>query len=146
MKRFVLLILSILLIISSSFFSKTDGLVCHGSTKYSIQYCTEYQDSMANDNVVIEFGKIVFLIVLIIQIVFIKKKITILEISFYLLICLFLIGLLFDIQSDGCSIHETIVYTKNLSLLVYIISFFLFFLFNIVLLIKKTLGKKKCCS
>ena len=140
-KRIILLGLSVLLIISSICFSRTKGLVVRGSTGDSIQYCTEYQDSMANDNVVIEFGKIAFLVVLVIQIIFLKKKIPLFEISIYLLVCLFLTGLIFAVQSDGCSIWGTVAYAKNVPLLVYVSAFILFFGYCVVLLVKGILNK-----
>ena len=141
MKCLILIILSGLLIISSICFSKTKGLVLRGSTIDSLQYCTEYKDATVNDNVVIEFGKIAFLIVLLIQIIFIRKKIPIIEASIYLLASLFQTGLIFAMQSDGCSIWDTIIYTKNIPLLIYIAAFILFFIYVVLALVEGLVAK-----
>ena len=135
MKRLIILILTVFLIISSICFSQTKGLITDISTEYFLDYCNEYQDSLTNDNIIIEIGKIAFLIIFILQLVLIKKRISLVEIIIYLLICVFQTFLIFEVQSDGCSITKTIAYTKNISLLIYISVFILFFVYNVVLLI-----------
>lgn len=135
MKRLIILILTVFLIISSICFSQTKGFITDISTEYFLDYCNEYQDSLANDNIIIEIGKIAFLIIFILQLVLIKKRISLVEIIIYLLICVFQTFLIFEVQSDGCSITKTIAYTKNISLLIYISVFILFFVYNVALLI-----------
>lgn len=143
MKRLILIIFTLLLIISSIGFSKTKGFITDVSTENFQDYCIEYEDSMANDNIVIEIGKLIFFVILFMQVFFIRKNISFVENAFYLIICLFQTILIFVAQSDGCSILKTIIYTNNYFLLIYVCIFFLFLIYNIVLLIKRIIKNRK---
>lgn len=69
MKRLLLIFLTLLLIISSYGFSKTNGLVTEAATMNYLDYAIDYESSLSNNNVFIGVGKILFSIVLLVEII-----------------------------------------------------------------------------
>ena len=128
MKRLLLIFLTILLIISSYGFSKTNGLVTEAATMNYLDYAIDYESSLSNNNVFIGVGKILFSIVLLVEIIlylvnilFSKKRLYLFEILFYLVIGVFQEILLFLTKIDGCSVIKTLLYAKNLWLCFFIV-------------------------
>lgn len=142
MRRFIIII-TIFLSLMAFGFSKTKGFITNESSRDYLDYCTQYQGTMANDNVIIEVGIFVFSLIFINQIIFIKKNIFLVEILLNLIICIFQSLLIYDARLDGCSIWKTIVYTKNVFLVFYLVLLFLLFVYNFNLLILRIINKKR---
>jgi len=108
----------LIFIISGLFFTKSKGLVIKGNNKDI--YVTELLSSGSDDNITIEFSVILFIPVIVISLLRIKKSMNLIEYLFNNLIYLLQIVLLSLIES-GSIINSLI--NNNKTLWVWLVSF-----------------------
>ena len=142
--RLTLLIIIFGLILSSFGFSYSKGLVTNNSTSKNIDYISNYP-SLADNNAIIEFGKLLYIPFFIIFLIRGKKKASILDIILTLFIFCFQTVLYFSIIIDGCSLLKTCFVAWNFCLFFHIgfyINLFIILLLIILNVLKVKNGRK----
>ncbi|MBP5176380.1 MAG: hypothetical protein ILP07_10785 [Treponema sp.] len=118
-KSMALFSINISIIICAALFSNTKGLMT------GMEYVKDFPSSMADNGIEIEFSRILFLIPLIASVINYKKY-SLWKFIIFNLVSVFQLFLLIGPLLDGCSYLRTIVYGKNIALLLYFVSYFAF--------------------
>lgn len=140
--KLIYMIVLLLLILASFFFSITKGLAFKEEyVTGKFQYVTDSEGNLgSDDNGWILVGVFIFIIPLIIRVVRFKKQFTIFEMCFAFLCLLIQLGCLFLIEEGD--IIFTIFYLKNFILLLWLLSYVAYGVLIVLIFIRKVFKKE----